>query len=491
MLRTMAERQQSKSQDAYKRSRSPEGLVLTYPAFRLFEVFHLENFEQLYKGLIKLLPTLIDHRQSFSSDFHNQSQTLSGTSWQRLGYLVRDEVPLLVRFDVHSRISNLPTEVWLIEVELHRLLPSIYAVTFDVHLKTSATEHLTALHNRRYLPALRFRGLLPFKRLGGTLHISGHSWSNPEDEMSSKLLEWSESLRDGVERCCIRPFLNGYFTKQATVKHARLPAVEAYILSGAPEDREVFVKWAEDARFWLDPLGFSRPYDTYSNDVFSFSWSNKQPGVGTWPHRLVVMRQALLKSVDLEDYGNDEDAALMNNMKDTLNGLTGAIVLSEYLQSIQKKIEKIRTAALGSMNSSGGLKAYLDKSSDIQRESHLLDRLSLEVTQEKPLLETMSESESLFSNYSGDKSQTLQEAFLESLDARIAFLKTQLSYVNDAFSEFLALRNMKVNYKLQQYVFWLTLIATFAAIMSVVSSWTAIKQVLKELSSMLFPNSGL
>ena len=200
------------------------------------------------------------------------------------------------------------------------------------------------------------------------------------------------------------------------------------------------------------------------------------------------MRQPFLKSLDLEDYGNDANAAIMDRTKYTLNELTRAIVLSEYLQSIQKKIEKIRRAALGSMNSSRGLKTYLEQSSSIQRESHLLDRLSLEVVQERSLLERrISNLESFFSNYLGEGSITLRQAVLQSIDYRIAFLKSQLSYVSGSFSDFLALRNMTVNYSLQQYVFWLTLIATFAAIMSVISSWAAIKQFWNEISSILLP----
>ena len=87
-LRSMRERQKNNYEEAYKRSRPPEGLALNFSAFRLFEIFHLESFDQLYNGLVKLLPTLIDHptRQGFSSDFRSQSQTLSGTSWQKLGY---------------------------------------------------------------------------------------------------------------------------------------------------------------------------------------------------------------------------------------------------------------------------------------------------------------------------------------------------------------------------------------------------------------------
>ena len=486
-LRVISKNLKIESENAYSRSRAPNGVTLTYHGFRLFEMFHLESFEPLYKGLVRLLPSLVEHplHRTFTSDFHQQSQSLTGTSWEKLGYLVRDEIPFRLG-EPYRKIPELPSEVRLIEVDLHRLLPSIYAVTFDVQLNQSATEQLIQIHDRHYLPMVRFHKSFPFTRSGSTFYVAGFSSSNAEDEMSREIFEWSDSLRSRVEKS-VRPFFSGYFRKRKAHMRSRLPAIDLYTLNGAPEDRETFNKWAESTRLWLQPFGFSQPHETYSNNSLLFSWSTEQHAVGAWPHRLVVMRQPFIKSLDLDLYGNDENAAISYEAKYTVDALTRPIALTEYLQSIQTKIEKIRTTALGSMNSSRRLKTYLDQSGTIQRESHLLERLSLEVTQERRLIERRIEPlKDFVSNFPGE-AVTLKEASLKATDARIDFLKTQLTYIRNSFSDFVELRNMTVNYSLQRYVFWLTLIATFAAMVSVVASLPAIKQFWNELRRVLLP----
>jgi hypothetical protein len=485
-LRIIKENQKARSEEAYTSSRAPEGASLSLRAFRLFEAFHLESFGQLYDGLVKLLPRLLNHPsyREFRSDFDRQSQSLSGSSWQKLGYIVRDEIPSLVRFEVYRRISDLPAEVSIIEVELHRILPSIYTVSFDVHLSDSARERLAQINDRHYLPKLRFHSLLPFKRLGRTIHISGWSLSNSEDEMSHKICEWLDELRHRVEKC-LGPYLSGYFRSHNVGAFARLPAIEIYSLSGAPQDKEAYNKWAQDAHFWLDPFGLSQTHLTYSNESLSFSWPRERRQRGMWPHRLVVMREAFLQSVNTEMYGDDENAAIMHETKYTLNELTRPIVLTQYLQSIEKNIEKIRALAVGSMTSSRRLRTYLNQSGNIQRQSHLLDRLSLEFIQEKRLFEHgMKNLGALQFTFPGDEPLKLNDAAVSSIEARINFLKDQLTYVREAFSDFLALRSMVVNYRLQWYVLWLTVIATFAAIMSVIAGWPSIKELWTKISGM-------
>jgi predicted HTH domain antitoxin len=88
----------------------------------LLEEFHLESFPQLYDGLVKLLPGLIDHPMSrnFSSEFDLESRSLRMSSWGSIGYIFRDKKPFLVGFNVHKIIPDLPKEAWFIEVELER-----------------------------------------------------------------------------------------------------------------------------------------------------------------------------------------------------------------------------------------------------------------------------------------------------------------------------------------------------------------------------------
>jgi hypothetical protein len=166
----------------------------------------------------------------------------------------------------------------------------------------------------------------------------------------------------------------------------------------------------------------------------------------------------------------------------------------EYLQLIERTIEKIRTVAVRSMKSPQKFKLYLQQSIDIHQQSHLLDRLSLELADQRNLLEyEMKGLEALTSSFPGQADVNLKDNALQSIDWTKDFLTRQLSYVRNAFSEFVALRNTSVNYSLQRYVLWLSVIATVAsvigtvaAIISVIVSWTAVKQFLNEVMGITF-----
>jgi hypothetical protein len=484
-LRVIRHFQTTGSEDAYARSRAPEGAALEFSHFRLLEVFHLESFPQLYDGLVKLLPGLIDHPMSrnFSSEFDLESRSLRMTSWRSIGYVFRDKKPFLVGFDVHRIIPDLPKEVWFIEVELQKILPSIYVLSFDVYLTGSATDHLTEIQRRHHLPVIRFKRIIPLMKLGNTFHLGGHSESSARDEMEREILTWSDNLRDRVEQC-FRPYLSGYFTNEKRGGEARLPAIEVYALTGAPEQKDKFVKWAESARFWLESFGLDHRMDMYSNESLSFSWPRENMFGGSWPNRLVISREPYLKTVKIDRYGNDEKAALIERIKYSLRALTPAVVMNEYLGSFERNLEKLRTVSVTDRKSTKRLKTYLRHSRSIHHESQLLDRLSLEVAQQKVLFDRQLRGlEELLSNFPGEETETLRGTILSSVDARVAFLNSQVSHIRNSFSEFLEITNMTVNYSLQRQVFWLSLIATLAtvvgtvaAIISVIVSWGAIKQ---------------
>jgi hypothetical protein len=482
-LRIIREFQRKNAEDTYLRCKAQEGVALDFLYFRLIEIVHLEDFGSLHRSLLQLLPQLSDSPsyQDFSAEFNRRASSLRGSSWQKIGYLFRKKKSFLVGFDAYREMPNLPVEVDFVEVGLHKVLPSIYAVSFDVHLTAAATEHLTQLQDSRYMPIVRFDGIIPLMKLGRAIHLSGHSESPSETEMSRALLTWLEQLRGGVERC-ISPFIRGHFMKQSGADLARLPTVEVYTLAGVPEDEEAFNKWLQTARFWLDPLGIEDRFDSYGNNDLLFSWSRKDRMVGRWPHRLVVMKDSYSKSLRTEGYGGDERAAIVYGTRYLMDDLTPPIALYEHLRTMERRVEQVRALAVGIMGSSRRLNTFIKRSRDIQREAHLLDRLSMEFKQEGRLFEHRIKSlAALQSKYPGEKKTDLKDDIFKSLEWTMNFLQGQLSYVRASFSEFLALRNMTANYRLQWYVLILSIIATVASIISVIVSWPNIKEFLRDV----------
>ena len=171
----LRQHQRETSEEDYKRSRPPEGTAIEHLSFRLVEVFHLEEFDKLRDGLIRLLPELASEVsvKNFADEFERRADSMSGTSSQVLGYLVRDKKALFLGFSPFRQIRELPPEIRSIKVELFKILPAVFAVTFDVHLTDEATARLVSLQDRRYLPTTRFERLIPWRAWeGGRLSAS-------------------------------------------------------------------------------------------------------------------------------------------------------------------------------------------------------------------------------------------------------------------------------------------------------------------------------
>lgn len=155
-LKIIRESQRRSSEMYYEFSRAPEGTDIEYLYFRSMEMFHIEDFQQLKDGLLKLFPSL--EKSWTDSDFEGEfkSATINETgSWRQLGYIVRENSYPLIALDVHRVMPHLPKEIKYIYVQWHKIITSVFVITFDVYLNDEPTNRLKELHNRRYLSAIR------------------------------------------------------------------------------------------------------------------------------------------------------------------------------------------------------------------------------------------------------------------------------------------------------------------------------------------------
>jgi hypothetical protein len=59
-LRRIKKRQDEESQDTFLKTRPPEGVAVEYIYFRLFDIFQIEDVDNLINGLRKLFPNFDD-----------------------------------------------------------------------------------------------------------------------------------------------------------------------------------------------------------------------------------------------------------------------------------------------------------------------------------------------------------------------------------------------------------------------------------------------
>lgn len=256
-LQVIREHQRRASDKLYNVTKPPEGTELKYQSFRMIEIFHIEEFDKLHDGLLRLFPELQGDvlNQDFSTSFKGFSENITGGGWKSIGSISREKGNSLY-FGPCRIIHKLPPEVDYIEVSMHKTLPSTIFITFDVHLTDLATQNLLRLQRSHYLSNVKFNSLIPWNMM------KRYSMESEQTIMTQQIKRWSTSLRIALEHC-IEPYLKGYFMRQKT-KQSRLPVIDVYGIKGMPVEEKAFEEWRKHSWGWWDSFGFRFHSDIYS-----------------------------------------------------------------------------------------------------------------------------------------------------------------------------------------------------------------------------------
>lgn len=250
-LRRIKKKQDMDSQDTFLSTRPPDGNDIEYIYFRLFDIFQTEDTDYLIKGLRKLFPNF--DNPFLHGDYHEKfirnATGITEGEWLNIGYIYRERKGRLFA-DNSREYSRLPPQVDYVHIELHKILPSIFAVTYDVYLEECATIRLKELQCSSYKSEIRFRKIIPFGKVGG-----GYSFTNSESRMKREISYWLSNIRSQVEKC-IEPFLGGDFIRDRSPKYSRLPSIEVFGFKRLPESRTDLLNWIQNSRRWLESFGF-------------------------------------------------------------------------------------------------------------------------------------------------------------------------------------------------------------------------------------------
>jgi hypothetical protein len=521
-------RQREEADRTYKQSRPPNNIAIDFLYFRLFELFHVEDFERLKDGLIRLFPGLNDNLSgNFSVEFKNLSENILGAGgWRYIGRVTKESRPFGAI--IHREIPKLPEEVSFVEVKLYKILPSIFVITLDVYLTNMATTHLVDLQNKQYLPKGRFLQLIPLRP------YPAYSSNTSEQVMAQKVLEWIDRLHYQVE-VCFKPFINGHFMNSSDGKNASLPAIEVYSIQGVPEFRYAFEKWEREARNWYESLGFDFLFDYYGDgkQFFTLSeysiWTNENEELRC--PRLVVLGNAYLRSIRTDMFGGDDRIAVSHYTEKTLTELLPFLVIFEFLSSARKKVALLRKLAFDRMSTKAQLNEQIRLNNSLRHEKMLIDRIFMEFEQRKERIQGISETLTEFNylglvhkknephgliGYDKEKSnwlskfvskvarnlfvskpnpisnnhssiissnvrQNLRDELILMINFRKELLQQQLLHITTSFSDYLAIRNMEAIYSLQKTASYAGVVGTILAAIGLVSAWEKIEILVNRL----------
>ena len=271
-------------------------------------------------------------------------------------------------------MPSLPEEVESVTVAVDALFPSVITVSLWVKLDRIAAERLTQVQTRRLLPAVWFEKWIPRGREAG-----GYGRESCDLTLQRAVLSWLEGVRTKTEDC-LRPFIRGYFNRDRRRLGPVFPAVEAFVLLGAPGDTGAFsTQWVEASRGWLDSLGFDCVLPRwYKGQELLFQVEDSARCGLRLPHRLV----ALPEHSDQEhwkDFKNDPQGFFSSDIDDRLETFEPFVVVLSLLASLQEEVERLRAEALvqpaGSLRN---LRRGVKLAHRIRQNMSILERLLLD-----------------------------------------------------------------------------------------------------------------
>jgi hypothetical protein len=482
-LQSDREHHREQAESTFNRSRAPQNAQLEYLTIRMVEVFQLEEFEKLRINLKKMFPDLggFHGNETFEDYFGKLGSSLHPGWWMNVGLIYRDKP----RWGRNTfRLPSLPETVDSIQVDLHKIFPSLIAITLDIHLNSNANDTLIDLHTQKYLPEASLESFHPMDKSFGISQMSA------ERSMEQALLGWLEGIRKGVEDS-IKPHISGYFMQQST-DFAKLPAIEVYSLKRNERRKTKFATWANNAHDWFDSLGFQLYWNTYNNKSFAFSWSHKSNYADNnkIPSRILLFWDEFIKDVNLEMYSGNERYAATRMIRNFLDSMLIPFIAIEFLSEKIERIKKHRvnvfTSMVKKLVGSSNLRKQLKHHAALQEERRAVERFILEFDQNKERINKKMREDGLESlTYTNliDKREppykNLNEAFMSEINYLRNTYKEHMSFLNTAFSEYIQMLNVDAMYGLQIVTIWLSFIALVVAVLGVLGNWDSILGLFK------------
>lgn len=475
-LQEIRKHQRERAWRALERVHLPEGTEATYRSLRMFELFPLEEYAQMERGLRSLFPQK-NWGSDFLDDFRETAKNLNSRANSLIGYLLPTP-PQRIGFGLFPNrvLDTLPAEVESATVRVFKVLPSLFAVCIETKLTDAVTAQLKDLQSRPYLPEVLFKRWIPW----GRYLAGGYSESPAEAARERVLVHWLTQLRGSIE-AAIRPYIHGYFSAGQKSDMPSLPAIEIFTLRGVPNDEDGFDAWQQKAQGWLSTLG--APPEAFRFDGFRSSdlilLLGKEGRFSNVPYRAFSLASAAPN--------RETDERRESALGYILDAVLPSLVLSEFLERIQDHIEVLREAVYIQLRGKARTHQFrrdVKLHQRLQQESMLVSRFQVEMEESETMLAVeQHELDTLRSLKSNGARRALSEALVSHVKLQAHTIGKHVALASQLFTEHLSWRNLDVSYRLQRRMLWLTyivLLATFLTLLVSIIGNTFLFGVLKE-----------
>ncbi len=469
-LQHKREFQRAEEKRTFERTRPPSGVSLHFERLVLVELFLIEDIKDLERKLrsmfteVRGFSTLSDDLRAFSA---SAADLFSGR-WQVLGDITRKEPRPFASRGI-ACMPELPEEISRIEITLTKVLPSAFALSFDIHLTEDATRKLQMLLSRSYLPELRFGGILPTRRT-----FNSSSQLPSELVMQNEIREFFSGLRLRIEQQ-LRTKIRGVFLTPINSSAPKMPAIELLSVQGVAPDSSLSEHLSAN-REWARVCGFT-PWRTDhifvddSGTLFQWpSWPELDEEAGLLPYRLLSIREADQKA---------EENRRRISSQELIHSLTSLLSIFGLIETTRRKVESLRILVyktLAGKSTFKWLQREIRLNDEMQLHRMILRRLQFEMKESKWILQAEAHNLQAFEAVQAEQKENLGSFILSGIEGRLRRVCGHSEVVSREISDYLGRRNLDLTYRLQKRLFrWSAVLGVFTVLTGLIAAYAVVK----------------
>lgn len=454
-LQLIREHQRKWSGRRFQNRIKPDNASIILNQVRSVITFQLEDFGLVQRTVGKLFPNSEKVRE-FIKDLKKKESSIHASSWNNIGLIVKDKG---LYAGETQYVDELPDHVKVVHVSYHRIMPSLACLSFSFYINEKFSESLANKQNRDYLPPVVFKSINPFKKFPRGYSMGGGS-EGAREVVRKHVLGLSNCINKWLEK----------ETKLSDSMSFTKAVVEYYIINGNPTDADEASKWFETNRGWLGDYGISvSEHDSYKSSNFMYCASS-------YPNKDIPV-YALVSFDD----GNNEERYI--DFK--LDALSVYASMFSTIDSIQNSLEKYRMSGfLQLAKFDTRVLKNSGSASRLKRLGVILNRISHEFAEGKHwIMHSLEGIEDLKNSFFNEE-RKLRKNIIENSEYRLGYLTKAFDVVDLGLTGYLEIQNIYAMYRLQKWMFVLSLVITIATIVGVVANWDDLLKLWEKIHEM-------
>jgi len=451
-LQEIRERQHQWAAKSKLKRTPPQEAHITLETISLTITFEHEDYKSVIKGLKRYFPKN-EKIQTFVGSLKDSADSLHASSWSNLGFIFKENGSYVSDVTIDN---TLPNNIKSISLSFHRILPSVSCLIFICYLDEEISKELNGIQGDLFLGEVEFKKLWPLHKLSFrySMQLPHHS--------SRKAIKY----RKDVVRQDIESWLKKNFKWDVKDKNI-ISYIDTYRLSGTPADEKERNDWFNNNNLWLNDFDI-KPISHNTLNGMNFMISKPELSDNSFNQSDIITR--------LENSTNS------NNI-DTFDFKIGSLAISSALFNLLNKYEdrvtSLRSSGFKNLYKRTKMTSRTQKNiQEIKRTLVIISRLGQELQECKDFIAISMGEIGVLTHSHNNSTYNLGKHTLCSSDYILKQIKDAAHTIDTGLTNYLSTQSIYVMYKLQKWMFILSVVVTVATLIGVISGWENAKTVI-------------